>query len=342
MLLLYKQRIFYYTGMNDLAIKTGKKILKKSKDESEVALKDLTSQILKKLQSKNKISDCISMDDIKSWIKSSSKFQVDGKVVRLTKKRKNEESASLEFDAVKKQKSNKKNMSLSSVEAEDVQIHQVEEWRKQHKIVLKHTTDDEEGVKASEAVRKMQEYLPYTNFSSKRIQQAVHEKLIKQCTEFNGFKTPSPIQAQCWPVLLHEGDDGKRRDVVGIAETGSGKTLAFTVPALTALSKETISGKKRTPRMLVLAPTRELAMQSHVVIEEFGSLLGLSCLVIYGGVPKYEQKDALKKGVDCIVATPGRIKDLINEGNCDLSNVSQLVLDEADRMLGKYYSVSKG
>ncbi len=76
-------------------------------------------------------------------------------------------------------------------------------------------------------------------------------------------------------------------------------------------------------------------MQSHVVIEEFGSLVNLSCLVIYGGVPKHEQKNVLRKGVDCVVATPGRIKDLINEGACDLSKVSQLVLDEADRMLGK-------
>lgn len=119
-----------------------------------------------------------------------------------------------------------------------------------------------------------------------------------------------------------------------IAETGSGKTLAFSLPALTALSKEKIPhGKRRTPRMLVLAPTRELAMQSHVVIEEFGSLINLSCLVIYGGVPKPQQKDVLRKGVDCVVATPGRIKDLINEGACNLSKVSQLVLDEADRML---------
>jgi len=77
-------------------------------------------------------------------------------------------------------------------------------------------------------------------------------------------------------------------------------------------------------------------MQSHVVIEEFGSLVKLTSLVVYGGVPKWEQKDALKKGVDCVVATPGRIKDLINEGACDLSKVSQLILDEADRMLGKF------
>jgi ATP-dependent RNA helicase DBP3 len=119
-----------------------------------------------------------------------------------------------------------------------------------------------------------------------------------------------------------------------IAETGSGKTLAFSLPALTTLSKETIPhGKRKTPRMLVLAPTRELAMQSHTVMEEFGSLVNLSSLVVYGGVPKHTQKDALRKGVDCVIATPGRIKDLINEGSCNLSKVTQLVLDEADRML---------
>ena len=75
-------------------------------------------------------------------------------------------------------------------------------------------------------------------------------------------------------------------------------------------------------------------MQSHVVLDEFGSLLNLKSLVVYGGVPKNDQKSALKGGVDCIVATPGRIKDLINEGACNLSHVTQLVLDEADRMLG--------
>jgi ATP-dependent RNA helicase DBP3 len=125
-----------------------------------------------------------------------------------------------------------------------------------------------------------------------------------------------------------------------IAETGSGKTLAFSIPALSALAKEYVAGNnRRTPRMLVLAPTRELAMQSHVVIEEFGALVNLKSLVVYGGVPKYPQINDLKKGVDCVVATPGRIKDLINEGNCDLSKVSQLILDEADRMLGKLHEI---
>jgi ATP-dependent RNA helicase DBP3 len=99
------------------------------------------------------------------------------------------------------------------------------------------------------------------------------------------------------------------------------------------MSKDPRSGR-RPPRMLVLSPTRELAMQVETVLEEYGKVVGLNSLVLYGGVPKYNQVTELKKkNVDCLVATPGRIKDLINEGSCDLSKVQHLVLDEADRML---------
>lgn len=137
------------------------------------------------------------------------------------------------------------------------------------------------------------------------------------------------------PVLLQTDSKGRHCDVVGIAETGSGKTLAFSMPALSIMAKDSSStnNRGRSPRMLVLAPTRELAMQSQKVLEEFGKVVNLSSLVIYGGVPKPAQKDILRKGVDCIVCTPGRLKDLVNEGSCDLSNISHLVLDEADRML---------
>ena len=89
--------------------------------------------------------------------------------------------------------------------------------------------------------------------------------------------------------------------------------------------------------MLVLAPTRELAMQSQAVLSEFGAVVNLSSIVIYGGVPKHTQKDALRKGVDCVVGTPGRLKDLINDGSCKLGNVCHLVLDEADRMVRLLY-----
>lgn len=99
------------------------------------------------------------------------------------------------------------------------------------------------------------------------------------------------------------------------------------------MSLNKVSGR-RLPRLLVLAPTRELAMQSDQVLQEFGQVVGLKSLVVYGGVPKPTQTAVLKKGfVDCIVATPGRLKDLIHEGSCDLSNVDFLVLDEGDRML---------
>ena len=91
---------------------------------------------------------------------------------------------------------------------------------------------------------------------------------------------------------------------------------------------------RRKPRMLVLSPTRELAMQSDEVLREFGAVVGLKSLTLYGGVPKHTQIAELKQGqVDCVVATPGRLKDLLQEGSCDLSQVQFLVLDEADRML---------
>jgi len=107
------------------------------------------------------------------------------------------------------------------------------------------------------------------------------------------------------------------------------------MPALSLMStNKSLSNKHgRSPRMLVLAPTRELAMQSQAVLSEFGAVVNLSSTVIYGGVPKHSQKDVLRRGVDCIVGTPGRLKDLINDGSCKLGNVCHLVLDEADRMV---------
>ena len=141
------------------------------------------------------------------------------------------------------------------------------------------------------------------------------------------FTKPSAIQAQCWPPLL------SGRDVIGIASTGSGKTLTFLIPAILKIFK---AGAKPppsgvpTPRVLVVAPTRELAMQSHQVVEEVGGLKGVC---VYGGVPKPQQKADLKAGADVVVATPGRLLDLMEEKALSLSAVCYLVLDEADRML---------
>lgn len=148
------------------------------------------------------------------------------------------------------------------------------------------------------------------------------------------FKEPTPIQACTWPPAL----EGK--DVVGIAETGSGKTLAFGLPSLASL----ISSKHKKITTLVLAPTRELAIQTHDTLLELGQALGIGSVAVYGGVPKEGQVRLLRNiqksenssvVTRIIVGTPGRILDLVSEGVCDLSHVSYLVLDEADRMLDK-------
>ncbi|KAI8823770.1 P-loop containing nucleoside triphosphate hydrolase protein [Fimicolochytrium jonesii] len=152
----------------------------------------------------------------------------------------------------------------------------------------------------------------------------------------SAFPKPTFIQSACWPALL------SGRDMIGIASTGSGKTLAFGVPALihvqnrAALEGTGKKGGKRLPQVLILSPTRELAMQIQEQMEKFGAAGGLKSIVLYGGVPKWEQKKLLQKGdVNIIVATPGRLIDLIEEDDatCNISDVSYFVLDEADRML---------
>jgi len=144
------------------------------------------------------------------------------------------------------------------------------------------------------------------------------------------FDTPTPIQAQCWPIIA------SGRDIIGIAETGSGKTLAFSLPAIAHMLhryQNPIKGIPANPIMLVLSPTRELAMQTQVVMEEAGKDCEIRSVCCYGGVPKWEQKRALRWGVEVVVATPGRLKDLVNMGCVSLAGISYLVLDEADRML---------
>ncbi len=137
-----------------------------------------------------------------------------------------------------------------------------------------------------------------------------------------GYTEPTPIQAQAIPLLL-EG-----RDVIGSAQTGTGKTAAFALPILSKLGPHGPG-----PRCLVLEPTRELAVQTHENFLKFARFTQLSCGLIYGGVGYGAQRDALKRGVDVITATPGRLLDHMQEGAVQLGRVQFLVLDEADRML---------
>jgi len=137
-----------------------------------------------------------------------------------------------------------------------------------------------------------------------------------------GYTVPTPIQKQAIPPIL-EG-----RDLIGIAQTGTGKTAAFMLPILQRLA--TNSG--RGVRALILAPTRELAEQTHQWTRQFGSRTRVRSMSIYGGVSKKRQVDALRRGVDVVVACPGRLLDLAGDRSINLSKVEVLVLDEADRM----------
>lgn len=153
----------------------------------------------------------------------------------------------------------------------------------------------------------------------------VPQNVLNCCKD---FERPSPIQAHAWPFLL----DG--RDLIGIAATGSGKTLAFGLPALVhVLKRGRHSLMQKHPICLVLSPTRELAQQISDVLVEAGHPCGVRTACLYGGTSKKPQIAALKGGVAVIVATPGRLQDLVEEGRCSLQDVSYLVLDEADRML---------
>jgi ATP-dependent RNA helicase DBP3 len=149
-----------------------------------------------------------------------------------------------------------------------------------------------------------------------------------QLDPFKNFKAPTPIQAAAWPFLF------AGRDVIGVAETGSGKTMAFAVPCVRDILSLPESQRNKGARAVIVSPTRELAMQSYEQITQLANVSRLRAVCVYGGVPKDEQRKSLKTA-DIVVATPGRLNDLINEGCADLSKARYVVLDEADRMLDK-------
>jgi ATP-dependent RNA helicase RhlE len=158
-------------------------------------------------------------------------------------------------------------------------------------------------------------------FKDLQLGEAIQDSLKK----FN-YVQPTPIQEQTIPLIL------ERNDVLGIAQTGTGKTAAFTLPLLELMSKNKKEGK--TPvKTLILAPTRELAAQIGDSIKKYSTHSKISYSVIFGGVSQRPQEKELERGVDIIVATPGRLLDLINQRIVDLSSIEYLVLDEADRML---------
>ncbi|WP_323592049.1 DEAD/DEAH box helicase [Aliarcobacter butzleri] len=152
-------------------------------------------------------------------------------------------------------------------------------------------------------------------------------KEILRAIKEEGYTTPTPIQSKSIPVIL------SKKDVLAAAQTGTGKTAGFTLPLLQRLKDSNLKDKKTQVRALILTPTRELAAQVAQSVETYGKYLPFKSAVIFGGVGITPQKALLKKGVDIIIATPGRLLDLISQDSLDLSKIEFLVLDEADRML---------
>ena len=150
---------------------------------------------------------------------------------------------------------------------------------------------------------------------------------ILKAVQEEGYTTPTPIQAEAIPIVL------KGTDLLGCAQTGTGKTAAFAIPILQLLSANKTIHKKKKIRSLIVTPTRELAIQIEESFKAYGRHTGLNYTVVFGGVNQNPQTTALHKGVDILIATPGRLLDLMNQGHISLHDVEIFVLDEADRML---------
>ncbi|MGZ8517557.1 MAG: DEAD/DEAH box helicase, partial [Chitinophagaceae bacterium] len=144
-----------------------------------------------------------------------------------------------------------------------------------------------------------------------------------------GYTRPTPIQEQSIPIILQQ------KDLLGCAQTGTGKTAAFAIPLLQLMHQHQQQSRERyrNIKALILTPTRELAIQIEESFKAYGRYLDLKHLVVFGGVSQVPQVNSLRRGVDILVATPGRLLDLMNQGHISLRDIKFFVLDEADRML---------
>ncbi|CAH0546283.1 unnamed protein product [Brassicogethes aeneus] len=185
-------------------------------------------------------------------------------------------------------------------------LYEIDEWRKSKEITLKGKSIPE----------------PVLNFEEAGYPDYVMSEVRKM-----GFKNPTPIQSQGWPIAL------SGRDMVGIASTGSGKTLSYILPAIVHINNQSRLQRGDGPIALVLAPTRELAQQIQQVVADFGHSSRLRNTCVFGGAPKGPQANDLSDGVEIIIATPGRLIDFLESGRTNLRRCTYLVLDEADRML---------
>jgi ATP-dependent RNA helicase DBP3 len=256
--------------------------------------------------------------------KKNKDFNSDGEV-HHSPKRKHDEIVHDDDSGSREKKKEKKKHNKLKENGKDCQTHQGEVEPQRNGDVRGVEEDGSAGdglVFVSGKDAKEAKYAPLKSFAESMLPSDVLE-----CCK--NFESPSLIQSRAWPFLL----DG--RDFIGIAATGSGKTLAFGVPAIMHVLKKRKGklSKGRNPLCLVLSPTRELAQQISDVLCDAGKPCGVESVCLYGGTPKEHQISALKSGVDIVIGTPGRLRDLIEMGVCSLKEVTFGVLDEADRML---------
>ncbi|KAK0198074.1 P-loop containing nucleoside triphosphate hydrolase protein [Armillaria mellea] len=266
-------------------------------------------------------------------VDTSSKDSTKSKKEKKQKKSKSSEEPSPDqtldsSSADKKEKKKKRKRDEASNENLEASEHPVE--KKTKKATKAENTPTESEITTfltTNNIACTPTITPYLTFAQLPVPDVLRAPLTQ-------FPAPTPIQACAWPPAL-EG-----RDVVGIAETGSGKTFAFGIPALAKLISN--PPNKDGVTTLIMAPTRELAMQTHDALEELGKPFGIGSVAVYGGAPKEAQIKMLRNAMRSkgnkvttriVVGTPGRILDLIGERVCELGGVDYLVLDEADRML---------
>ncbi|XP_018567786.1 ATP-dependent RNA helicase dbp2 [Anoplophora glabripennis] len=200
----------------------------------------------------------------------------------------------------------KKDFYIPHPSVTDRPYYEIEEWRRNKEISLKGKSIPE----------------PVLNFEEAGFPDYVMTELRKM-----GFKNPTPIQSQGWPIAL------SGRDMVGIASTGSGKTLSYILPAIVHINNQGRLQRGDGPVALILAPTRELAQQIQQVATDFGHTSKIRNTCVFGGAPKGPQANDLMDGVEIIIATPGRLIDFLESNRTNLRRCTYLVLDEADRML---------
>ncbi|KAK4884800.1 hypothetical protein RN001_001071 [Aquatica leii] len=210
----------------------------------------------------------------------------------------------------------KKNFYIEDPEVANMSMEEVQDFR-----------ENSNNIVVSRVLQKTDESRPIPN-PVKTFEQAFrHYPLILNEIKKVGFETPSPIQSQGWPVLL------SGEDLIGIAQTGTGKTLAFLLPALIHIDGQPVPREERNgPSVLVIAPTRELALQIEREVKKY-QYKQIKAVCVYGGGNRKEQVNIVTKGVDIVIATPGRLNDLVLAGYISLHSITYVVLDEADRML---------